>query len=125
MIDSPSSVEVLLCCLPSPQPPNLNIEATRKRLRDELRTNNFTAKYWTWTREFPNGPFEDYLAVGIVVSLSEEAMLTDLYGVLRTWLDANVGCRVEVTLGIRGYDVTDMTEGQFLTTWRHASRNQD
>jgi hypothetical protein len=123
-MDGLSSVEVLLCALPSPRTSNLNAEATRKRLRDHLRNSNFTAKYWTWTREFPNGPFEDYLAVGIAVCVPAETMLIDLYRALRTWLDGNTGSRVEVTLGLRGYEITDMTEDQFLAMWRHASRTQ-
>jgi hypothetical protein len=73
---------------------------------------------------FSDRPSDTYLVAGIVVSLSAKERVTELYRAVHMWLDANVGSRVEVTLGLRGYDVTDMTEELFLATWQDASRTQ-
>ena len=97
----------------------------------EVRSTNLTAKYWHYIREFPTPPLPP-LAAGIGVWLPAPENATELDKAIRTWLDVNRDWRVEVTLWHRPvrykifggniqFDVTDMTQEQFLALFDEMS----
>ena len=103
--------DCLLCWLPSPDE-RVEEEAVRKVHLREFRSRDVDAKYWNYKREFPRPPFPVFTA-GIGIWVSGKGGTTALYDVLRVWLDARPGRRIEVTVKYIQVDVTKMTREQF------------
>ena len=102
----------LLCWLPSPDE-RVEAEAVRKALLQEFRRHDLVAKYCNYLRELPTPPFPVF-PVGIAIWLRGKEETTAPYDVLRVWLDARPGRRIEVTVKNIQLDVTKMPREQFL-----------
>ena len=127
-----TSPDLLLCCLLTRPGRTPDQAATTKKLLTEIRNRSITAKYWNYIREFPIPPFSAFVH-GIAVWFTSNDAATELYKSLHAWLELNPDGQVEVTINktlptgrpLRQsdiqFDVTDMTEEQFLALFRQAA----